>query len=365
MKLGFSDFFRDIGNFFQFKSVLGVDIGTVSIKAVEVSRRGDELVLENYGIITTKGYLQRANEAIQTSSLKLSEKEVARLLGILIREMRPATRNVVVSAPLFAAFVVPVEMPVLSPEETAKSITFQARQYIPLPLKEVSYEWTKIEEFTTPQGGRFQRVLITAVPNEIIRKYRNIFKAVGLKLSSVEVESQAIIRALSNPNDPPIMIVDIGAESTSITIEESGVLKHVGETDYGGASLTQALARSLNISHWRAEELKRRRGLLGFGGEYELSTSLLPFLDVIIQECGRTARAYERMYGKKIQNFILIGGGAYLPGIREYMASQLGLHFLPARPFVHFKYPEALEPVLRFSSNELAVAAGLALRVYV
>lgn len=209
-----------------------------------------------------------------------------------------------------------------------------------------------------------QRILITAIPNDLIAQYRAIFHAVGLTLDAVEVESQSLARAVGDLEKIPTLLIDIGALSTGITVIEGTRVVATGQTDYGGMALTQALARGLDISAWRAEELKRRRGLLGVGGERELSTSLLPFLDVIIQECHRVRTLYERTTGRRVERFMLVGGGANLPGITDYMHAQFGIPNVFASPFVRLARPANLEPALQNVQNEFAVAAGCALRYY-
>ncbi|MBI5732500.1 type IV pilus assembly protein PilM [Candidatus Jorgensenbacteria bacterium] len=361
---GVTDFFKDVGKLVSSTSVLGIDMGTVSLKCVELAEQNGRIILQNYGILQSKGYLERANEALQTSSLKLVENEVAKTLNVLLNEVKPKARTVIASIPLFAAFVIPIEMPLLSPEETSKSISFQARRYIPIPISEVSFEWSKIEEYDNPQGGRYQRILIIAIPSELIHKYKKIFNSVGLKLSSIEVESLAFERVLLKPTDPTTLMIDIGGESTGIVVAQGGAVRYTSQSDYGGASLTQALAHGLGVTASRAEELKRRRGLLGFGGEYELSTSLLPFLGVIIQECERVKSLYERTYSRKVERFTLVGGSANLPGIEKYFEDQLGLELNSPRPFARIAYPPALEPAMKILSSELALSVGLALRFY-
>jgi len=147
-----------------------------------------------------------------------------------------------------------------------------------------------------------------------------------------------------------------------IAVIERGVLKQIGQTDYAGATLTNAVARVLGVSARRAEELKRRRGLLGFGGEYELSTSLLPFLDVIIRECIRVKDLYESDYQKSVAGFTLVGGGANLPGIGDYFTKQLQLPLSEPGSLRHFAYGENLEPLAKSLGRDLAVASGLTLK---
>lgn len=106
MKLGFLDFFKDIANFLKSGSVLGVDIGTVSVKMAEISRKGDKFKIANYGILETKRYLERPNQAIQTGSLEIVEKEAVGLLNVLLNEVKPKTKTVIASIPTFSSFVV-------------------------------------------------------------------------------------------------------------------------------------------------------------------------------------------------------------------------------------------------------------------
>lgn len=365
MKLGIFDFFQDIGNFFKGGTVLGVDIGTASIKAVELTKKGDALRLVNYGILGTKRYLDHANQAIQTSSLKITEKETARLLGTLLREMRSKTRLAIASLPVFTAFTTVLDMPVLSREETAKAVRFQAQQYIPLPPSEVTIEWFTIGTATSERGQTYQRLLLAGTPNEVIATYKKIYKSAGLKLVAMEIETFSLLRALKRSfTEEPTIVADIGAESTSVMVVRQGNVEHVEQTDYSGIYLTKALAKSLDISMTRAEELKRRRGISAAGADAELSTLLLPFLDVILQEVRHVKDAYERRYGLRVGKVMLVGGGANLIGIEKYFSSQIGLPLAHHTLLTGIGYPPELAPAAKPLENELAVAIGLAERYF-
>ncbi len=364
MNHGLRDFFGDVSQFLKFKRTLGVDIGTVALKAVELERLADGAALTNYGLLEKKDYLDRPNEAVQTTSLRLDVKRTAALLRILLDEMRVGSDSAIASVPLFRVFVVPVELPSMPPEETRKAVLYQAKQYIPISLESAALDWAKMEDFTNPQGQPFQRILLTAIPNELLETYKAIFKHAGLHLTAIEIEGQALIRTMYRSDSTPALLVDLGAESTQFAVVEGGHIKQVGQSDYGGASLTHALARSLDVSPWRAEELKKRRGLQGFGGETELSTSLEPFLDVIIQEADRVRGIFEQATTRKIEKIYLTGGGANLPGMEEHMAQQTGLKISPLRPFSQVRYPTEYEPIMKELSNTFALAAGLALKAF-
>ena len=360
-----SDFFKDVFNFLKSGSVLGVDIGTVAVKVAEFSQKRGGFKFDNYGILETKNYLEHPNQAIQTSSLKILEKEAVTLLKILLKEMRPKTKTAVAAIPAFASFATTLDMPVLSRSETARAVMFQAPQYIPLPTSAVSIEWFKIEEFVDDRGVKNQRLFLVGIPNDIIKRYKNIFSQLGLRLVFMEIEGLALARALTGQSDNAVTLVaDIGAESTNIVVVQNGVLKHVAQTDYGGGYLTQALARGLGLSNSRAEELKRRRGLLGSGAEFELSTLITPFLDVIIQEVRHAQDTFERHYGKKIEKIVLAGGSAKLLGIDKYINAQVNLPVFAGTIFQGVQYPLDVEPAIKGLNSDLAVAVGLAKKYF-
>ncbi|MEK7464758.1 MAG: type IV pilus assembly protein PilM [Patescibacteria group bacterium] len=361
MKLGVLDFFKDVFNFLKAGSVLGVDIGTSSIKIAEVSAKGEHFELENYGVLESKKYLNQANQAIQSSSLPIIEKDAIKLMQIILNEVRPKTKVAMVSIPSFTSFVVPIDMPIMSLEETSKSIMFQAKQYIPIPIDQVTLDWVKVEETDTGGIGT-QKIILVGTPTEIVKRYKRIFKAVGLELKTLEVEGFALGRALVT--EKPTLVVDIGAESTNIIVTEKGVLKQYNQSDYGGIYLTQALSRSLGISAARAEELKRRRGLLATGGEAELSTLILPFLDVIIQEVRYVRDEYARRYSKGVDEVMLVGGGANLLGIEKYVQNELGLRVVSPSTLNNVVYKEGLEPALKILKNELVLPVGLAKKYF-
>ncbi len=362
---GIKGFFSDVKNTLTSARILGVDIGTTAIKMIEVGKKGDLLTLENYGILETKDYLARGNAAIQTSALKISERDVSQLLSVFLREFRPQTKQAIVSIPIYNAFFVTIDMPALPPREAAAALTFQAKQYVPLPIDQVNIEWVEMDSFQNERGQDMKRYLLVAVPIATIDTLKRLFNSVGITLHALEVEHQSLIRALLSPTDPIVQIIDIGGESTGIHIIEKGVAKRTTQIDSGGSSLTKSLARSLDISAFRAEDLKKHKGLLGSGGEYEISHALYPFLDVIFNECGRIRNEFERLSGKKVSEVILVGGGANLLGIDVYVKDLLGLPIKTTDSFRHFILRSDIEPIRKELGRTFASAAGLALRFFV
>lgn len=345
---------------------LGVDIGTTSIKAVQVARGRQKPRLENYGFLETAGHLVRANKVLQTSSLKLFDAEAADILAALIRNMKPDTSDAVAAIPSFSAFVTVLDFPDMQEKELAQAITFEARRYVPLPLSEVALDWSKVGEYTDAQSYKHNQVLLISVPQEQIRKYQELFKRAGLRLRALEIESLALVRAAVGTDQTPTVVVDIGSHSTNIAIAHKGQLVYSGQTDYASAALTQSLSEGLNINPIRAEELKRERGITGGGANYELSTIMLPLLDVIIGEVKKVLFNYSGLFPQmpKPERVLLSGGGANLAGLERYASDQLGLPAARVAPLNKLEYPTEIMPLVPELNPILDVALGLALREF-
>ncbi len=367
----FSSFLKPLNPFKFLKqqilpAYLGVDIGTTSIKIVEVKQGKKLPQVGNYGLLESRSSLLRANTALQTSALKIFEEEVVELLKAVIKQMKPITTEAIASLPIFSAFTTVLTFPEMSKDELERSMVFQAKQYIPLPISEVAIDWMKIDEYKDDKGFLYQEIFLISVPQEQIKRYQRIFKTAGLNLRALEIENLSLTRALVGNDQTPTFIVDIGSRSTMIAIIDKGLIHFSGQSDFAGASLTQAISSSLNINPLRAEELKKERGVLGTGPNYELSTIMLPFLDGIISEIKRAEFNYTNQVpgARKVERLILSGGGANLLGIDKYFERNLGLPVVKAAPFLKFEYPADLEPLISELNPLLSVALGLTLREF-
>ena len=348
-------------------SYLAVDIGTTSIKAVEVEQGKTVPRITNYGTLESRSALTRANAAFRTSNLKMFDQEIIDVLKMLFQKMKPKTTEVVASIPPFSVFTTILDFPEMNPQELQKSIAFQAKQYVPLPLSEVAIDWLKVGEYQDENGFNHQQLLLISVPQEQIKKYQRIFRGANLSLKSLEIEGLSLTRSLIAGDRTPTLIVDIGSRSTSVLVADSGQLKFSGQTDFAGATLTQAIASSLSINPARAEELKKERGIIGTGPNYELSTIVTPFLDVILGEIKKIQFNYSAQFptAAKLERVIMTGGGANLLGIEKYFENELGLPTVKAAPFTRFEYPSLIEPMIPELNPVMSVALGLALKEFV
>jgi len=341
---------------------LGVDIGTASIKVAEIYHGDKGPELKNYAFLESFDYLDRANAAFQTSTIHPDERTIARYLKRLLDEANISSAPIVASLPSFSAFTTLIEVPPLSDEELKGSIAMHAKQYIPIPVEDAMLDWTRVGERTDENGIKKTQIFLISIPNAVVRSTQSIFSYAGLSLEGLEIEGVGLARALSASKKDPVLIVDIGSRSTSIAIAQEGYLKFAGQTDFAGGSLTQVIANALSLSTRRAEDLKRRRGLLGDSPEQQLSTIIEPIIDVIINESVRAKQNYESTYGSKVKEVVVSGGGANLPGLSKYMSSALNMPVSKAQPFGAVGHLPDMNPFINELGPLFSVAIGLALK---
>jgi len=271
-------------SFFQKEAYLGVDIGTTSIKMVEVTMGKKAPRVVNYGILESSGYLSRANQALQTSGLKIFEEDAVTLLKALIKQLGSSTTDAIASLPPFDVFMTLVDFPAMEAKDVAKALVYQAKQYVPMPLSEVALDWMKVSDYQDEKGFAHQKILLISVPQDQIKKYQRMFAAAGLRLRALEIESLSVARIFAG--DPTsTIVVDIGSRSTNVIFLEKGVLAWSAQSDIAAASLTQALASSLRINPVRAEELKKEKGIVGTGPPLSLNAPTPTFVLPIEANC--------------------------------------------------------------------------------
>lgn len=357
-------------NLFKEKGKLGIDIGTAAIKIVELDKSGGRFALKNYGLFELKGTdVQSSGPGMGQSILKLPDQEIIWGLKELIKKSNIKSTDAIASIPSFSTFTTIIEVPYLSEEELAKSLPFEARKYIPIPLDEVILDWSIIDIInptaskvlgSVPKPTTVQ-VFLAAVPKDETEKYRRIMKGAGLNLKALELENTALIRALLGNDLSPTAIVNIGGRSTSIVIVDKGYERVSHNYEIGGFEITKSIARSLNVSLEKAEELKRKMGM-NKADENIVNEAMVSLIDMMVFETKKTISNYESAKKQKISRVLLVGGLTNMPSFVDYFKQKLNMDVYGANAFARIIYPESLKPVIQELANTFSIAAGLAMR---
>ncbi|MBI2626166.1 MAG: type IV pilus assembly protein PilM [Candidatus Nealsonbacteria bacterium] len=343
------------------KSAIGVDIGTSAIKIVELSQQGKRIKLDNYGEMEATALYEKPFRSFEKSTLTISSSDVVRAITAVLKEARIKTAKAYFSIPDFSTFFTTFRLPSMTEEELPKAVQYEARQHIPLPLSEVVLDWQLIGKKSSDHKINDFDVLLVAVPNEVIRQYQDIAKFTKLEIVAMEAEVFGLARALVAPEDKSsIMLIDIGARSTTISIVDQGTVKVSHSFDTAGNDFTNLISRGLSLGIGEAEETKKKQGILT--GTLAVKESILPMIDLILSEAKKISQNFYLSSNKKNQKIILAGGSAFMPGLADYFSETMEVSVEIANPFANLYYPPILEDVLRKMGPSYAIAVGAAMR---
>lgn len=344
------------------KTSLGIDIGTTAIKIVELSQRGDRIKLENYGEASAMTLYEKPFRTIDKNTLLLSSHDIAKAILAIFDEAKITGREAVFSIPDFASFFIDFSLPPMTKEELPEAVKYEARQYIPMPLSEVTLDWSVIDGQVgkNRKKGTPLKVLLVAVPTEFINQYQEIASLAELKLKAIEAEAFGLLRSLLKDEKEPVCLIDIGAQSTTVNISDRGVLKKSYSFDLSGNELTQLISKSLGMDYNDAETAKKKSGLEE--SQYNTRKILLTLINYMVNETEKILKGFYRTGGQEVKKIILSGGTANTPGLKKYFAEEIKKEVEIADPFKNIFYPPVLEESIDKMGPSYAIAVGTALR---
>ena len=350
-------------------SVVGVDIGSSTIKVIEIKKKGGKAVLETYGSISLGPY--GGVEVGRTTNLppeKISEalKEVLKQAGI-------TGSSVALAIPVQASLIFTVELPVAVAEKDMLSVvSTEARKYIPVPITEVSIDYFPLpkkepsyEESNNPNTQTTSaktEVLVIALQNDALKKYNTVVASSALVASFFEIEIFSAVRANFEHELSLVLLMDFGASYTKLSLVEFGMIKSYHTINRGGSDITDSIAKSLSISFTQAEEMKKEFGILDNSKDPNLASIIKLHLDYIFSETNNVLLGHEKKYNRTISKVIITGGGSLLKGLQEVAVAHLRAEVEMGRPFSKVSTPAFLGKVLNAVGPEFAVSLGLALR---
>lgn len=353
-------------------SAIGIDIGASAIKIVQIKKEGGRAILETYGSLSLGPYAEGQIGQV----VPIAEEQLLLALNDLLKESNTTTKNSALSIPASSSLVFLMELPpMVSDKDLTSIIQTEARKYIPVPITEVSLDWWTIpkrpEDNVTDDSPKptkedmkneKTKVLVAAIHNDTLTKYQTLVADAKLQTDFFEIEMFSNIRAIIGQDLSTVMIVDIGASKTKVSIVDRGVIQDFHIVNKGSQDITAALSVGLQIPFAEAEEQKKKFGLEEnprYPKAREITQSTL---DYIFFEINNVVLNYEKKYNNSIGKVILTGGGVMLKNFMDIAPKKFGTEVSLGNPFSKIQSPAFLENVLAESGPEFGVAAGLALR---
>lgn len=333
---------------------VGLDIGTTSLKAVQIKAK----TLRAFAYVPTPPGVTLAAED-KESLAKLS----AALADLFLRG-NFGGRDVAVALPESQIFTQVVSFPQMEAEEIAAAVQNEAQQYTPLPLEETALDY----EILGPSEVKPEQIdiLLVAAPKALTQRYVSLLRQAKLNPLSLEPEAIALSRSVvGDTSKHPVMVASIGARTTDLSISSGGTLRFTRSISTGGEALVRALSQSLGFEMEQAQEYFKSYGLLekGSRAESKVMSAIRPIFDIIVEEIRRALAFYTSHHRKQVRRLVLVGGVANLPGIVIYLAEALGVEVERGDPWETISIPDTFpKKELAELAPAFAVAVGLALK---
>ncbi|MFC1532359.1 type IV pilus biogenesis protein PilM [Thermodesulfobacteriota bacterium] len=355
--------------------LVGLDIGSHSIKLVEIDDSKKGMILKNFGIIGLP------KDAIVEGTIK--EMEIAAsAIKNLYKNLNVKNKNVATSISGFSVIVKKITISKREEAELESSIQEEAEQYIPFDISDVNLDYERLtspeeeegeeeeeegEEKASKEESDLMDVMLVAAKKDIIEDYESLIHLAGLNPIVMDVDAFALQNAFemsSGNTSGCYAIINVGAEELGINAIKDGVSMFTRDSSYGGSQITDAIMSKFDVSFEEAEKMKlggtkidKEKGALE-----EIFTTMISGW---VQEIKRALDFLSTTYPDETIAKILISGGAYrIPGFLKYLEMETDIPIEELNPFANLQINDkTFDPrYLSYIAPQAGVAVGLALR---
>lgn len=341
--------------------LVGVDISSTAVKVLQLSRSGDRYRVEHYAV-----------EPLPPNAVVEKNIVEAEAVGDAIRRAmaRSGSKAKHGAAAVAGSAVITRTIPMpadLDEDEMEAQIELEAANYIPYPIDEVNVDFEVLGPM--PGNPEMRQVLLAASRTENVELRVSALELGGLTARVMDVEAFAIENAfslisgsLNMPRDGLVALVDIGATMTTLNILRHGRSLYSREQSFGGKQLTDEVMRRYGLSYEEAGQAKRQGGLPESYGEEVLE----PFKEALVQQISRLLQFfYAGSEFNRVDQIVLAGGCASIPGVPEMVEEQIGVPTVVANPLAQMTLGSRVSAhSLAQDAPALMIACGLAMRSF-
>ena len=342
------------------KNILGLDVGSSSIKVAELreSKTGYELV--NFGIEPLP------HETIVDSTIMNAPAVVSAIRKLLSAHQIKA-KQVCTSVSGHSVIIRKITLPLMTEEEIEGNIQWEAEQYIPFDINEVNIDWQRLE--TENEDQESQDVLLVAVKKDMVNDYVAVINEAGLDPVIMDIDAfsvQNMFEVNLEPRKGQVnALVNIGASVININIVRDGNSVFTRDMSIGGNHFTEEIQKQLGVSFEEAEQMKLNAGKDGGSSNQELSDVINSISSSIALEIQRSLDFFTATSSVgHISKVFIVGGAAKTPGLTGVIESQIGTPVEAVNPFNAIEInPKNFDmEYIKDVAPMAGVAVGLALR---
>jgi type IV pilus assembly protein PilM len=344
------------------QAVIGIDVSSSACKVLELSQQDGHLRVERYAV----------EPLPQNSVVEHAITEVEQVAQAVERAVkRSGTRCKYAAVAVAGAHVITktIRMPAnLNDADLQTQIEMEADHYIPYPLDEVNMDYQVLGP--AEDNPEEIEVLMAACRKEIVDDYVAVIQAPGLSPAIVDIETYAMENAYAliaehmpgGGMEKTVGVLDVGATTTNINVVHNNRSVYSRDHTFGGRQLTEEIQRRYGLSYEEAGLAKKQGGL---PDNYQTDV-LRPFMEAMCQEAMRALQFfYSSSPFNSVDQVLLAGGCAQIPGIDEMVAARLGVPAMVANPFASMSLASRIKPqMLANDAPSLMISCGLAMRSF-
>lgn len=344
--------------FYHKKPMFGLDIGSQTIKFMQLDSSKKHANVRSYGSIQTQEAIMQDGVI---SNIPAAAKQVDELLS-KHTVGKLTTNRVVMGIPVSRVYTRVLTMPIMSSKELSNAMKLEVEQSVPVPIKNLYYDY----ETTDIDDPENMLVRMVAAPRSIIDSYEAMCDLLGLDLSlvqtNIKADAQLCMMYENIEADRPYTIVDVGGNSIDIGIFDK-TLRVTGTVDEGGNSLTKAIGSALKISHDEAHDIKISQGIGPGDNQKQIVEAINPILTKVVAEIKKINRFYKERVSDNadVSQTLILGGGANMPGLGDFLTDATHTAARVVSPWGHGINFHKLEPPELADLPRFLTCAGLAL----
>ncbi len=345
------------------KRVVGLDIGSSAVRAVELSLGSSRPALLAFGQVSLPRGAVVDGEVAET-------KAVSDAIRRLWKQGRFRQTRVHVSIAGLRAITRELDMPAVRSDEMDNAVRFQSNELIPFPPEQTVLSSQILEDFTGPNGEPMRRVLVAAAHQELLTKVVSAILNAGLFPINIDLASSALIRAVVGANyrplevpDTPEAVVSIGAGITIVVVHKRGRPEFVRTIGQGGNAVTDTISSILGVPVPDAEVLKRRLGE-PFPELAQVEAATKEPTGALVNEIRGSLDYYASLPNHQpVSRVYLTGAGSILLGLRDRLQNQIGVPVVYASPLANLDLSsmDLDESEIALMDTVLATPVGTAL----
>jgi type IV pilus assembly protein PilM len=348
-------FKRNLGK----KGLVGLDIGSSSVKAVELQGKSGSLALTNLGF-------ERLQPHTVVDGQIMELNDVSNVIAGIFRDGQIKTDRVAAGVSGSSVIVKNIIVPQMTREELEESIDWHAEEHIPFDIGDVSLDYQVVGS-----GGDSLHVLMAACKRDSIANIRQAIQLAGKQPAIIDVDAFALQNCYEVNYQPPddliVALLNVGASTMNINILKGIRSVFTRDVSVGGNQYTSLLQKELGLTYEQAEAVKRGGSAPAQGEALDTDGVLETVSDLLALEISKTFdffRATAEDSNAAVQKIYISGGGSKLKGLPEFLSNRFEIPVERLDPFRRIKVDaRRFDPdYMREVVPEMAVAVGLALR---